>query len=120
MVEEFDWKRGFKFSTYATPCIRSRLKTFCIQKNKDLSLDAPMGFGEEDAGCLYDSVSDKKSVSPEEKANINIIRKSFDKAAAENNVTRREAEALILLYGLRDGIMRGFKEVGDIMNITRD
>ena len=119
VVEKFDWKRGYRFSTYAESCMEKKLTSYCVAEKKRLSRDALKFGGDKGENKPLDSfIEDKKAVSPDAQANRCLVKQSLEAAIIRNGVTHREAEALTKLFGLDNGISRTLKQAGEEMEIT--
>lgn len=82
---------------------------------RTMSLDAPFGDGEEN--CLLDTL-----VGSDEPPDTKLITDSLQDeiARALATLTQREADVIILYYGLSGGASMTLEEIGEKFNITRE
>ena len=81
-----------------------------------VSLETPIG--EEEDSHLGDFVEDHDSPAPSDSAAASLLREQL--FAVLKTLTDREAEVIMLRYGLIDGRSRTLEEVGKKFDITRE
>ncbi len=85
-------------------------------KNSHLSIDAPMPFAEDKN--LIENLEDKQQPSPEDLLLEQSLRKEI--SAALDSLTPREAEVLLLYFGLNGERAQTLEEIGRGYNLTRE
>jgi RNA polymerase primary sigma factor len=100
-AEKFDWRRGHRFSTYATIWIRQSIGRAIAKRGHAtrLSLDAPVGEG--DGATLADLVPDDVTPGPDALAELAFL--GADVRRALSALAPRERAVLELRYGLAGG-----------------
>ncbi len=126
-VEKFDYRKGHKFSTYATRWIRqaiTRASGIPVDKVEEIlkmtqepvSLNTPIG--EEDDSRLGDFIEDEHVEVPLDAATYSLLQEQLEEVMA--TLTEREQRVLEMRFGLLDGQSRTLEEVGKKFQVTRE
>src|ERR671924_497220 len=120
-VDKFDWRKGFKFSTYATFWIRQAIGR-ALDQNASLyrlttptSLDRPVG--DDDGSELVDLLAadvptpEDVMVDREDEQTLHDLLDVLD-SRARFAVEQR--------FGLTDGRKRSYREVGEELGVTAE
>ena len=90
-----------------------------INISRDMvSLDAPMGNGDDSSVSLGDNTVDTRYRSPEDEAMESIMQDELENALATLSV--KEAQILRYRFGLSGNKSMSLKEVGDKFNLTKE
>lgn len=122
----FDWKKGFRFITYASPSIERaiwtalRMDKMSIVKNSLVtSLDAPITTEDGKAeDSMYNFVEDKSAVSPNVAADKGLLNEVLIKALSILN--EKERKVVSMYFGLENGIARTQEEISEKLNTSRE
>ncbi len=93
-------------------------KVIELQKMSQEPISLQSKIGDEDESRLEDFVEDKESLSPSQYTNRELNKENLYKIMGD--LTEKERQILILLYGLEDGVPRTLEEVGKIYGVSRE
>lgn len=105
-VRGFDWKRGYRFSSYATPCIERIIKKALHAEAEgedmisiDTMFEDTLGLGGRKKP-LMEHLEDTQAVSPGVAADQNSLREAVSKALAKLKPDERQIVCLSFLNNL--------------------
>jgi RNA polymerase primary sigma factor len=139
-VDKFDWRRGFKFSTYATFWIRQAIGRALDQKasliripgDRSASLRAALRQASGDGETLDQAnaelhrlttpVSLDKTVGDDGDATLGDLMANGDGTPEDHVMTLVESArfAVEARFGLQDGERKSFREVGEQLGVTAE
>ncbi len=95
-------------------------KIYTIEKidQSTISLESPIGDGEEDKSTLGDFLADDKILSPDQEASRRILTDQVQEIL--NDLSEKERRILEMRHGLNDGIQHTLEEVGRKFGVTRE
>src|SRR5436853_199716 len=126
-AEKFDYRKGFKFSTYATRWIRQAIARALADKARTIRIPVHVveklnKIGRAERKLVTElgrePTADERAESPYERA-AEILTKEALREALEN-LSYRERRVLALRYGLGGEHPRTLVEVGRTFNVTRE
>ena len=115
-VEKFDYKKGYKFSTYEMSMPVDRVREILKISQEPVSLETPIG--EEEDSHLGDFIKDDNVPVPADAAAFTLLKEQLEEVLG--TLTEREQKVLTLRFGLEDGRARTLEEVGKEFNVTRE
>lgn len=90
-----------------------------INISRDMvSLDTPIGAGEESSATIGDNTEDSRYLSPEEEAMESVMQDELEDVLS--SLSLKEAQVLRYRFGLNGNKSMSLKEVGDKFNLTKE
>lgn len=112
-VDKFDWRKGFKFSTYATFWIRRNIIRGIKKHRKIASTLLPLDFSNDD-GLSFAEILPQTAEDEPEEATMRIVESTDTRGIIDEVLGERAIRAL----DLRFGAGRTWEEIGDELGIT--
>jgi len=121
----FDWRMGYKFSTYATPGIKRAVEDALrrdrhpVVKNSWAdSLDAPISGDGDSEDSVYDLTEDKTVVLSDVAADKGFLKETV--MGALSVLTEREKRVVSMHFGLENGRALTLDQTGEKFGVTRE